>query len=184
MAQPQGPHGLISEPASEHGPGFPPFQSETFASQLLWLALAFGLLYYLMSRVALPRIAAILHERSTRLSSDLDEAHRLKNEADAAGLAYEASLRDARAKAKTIAEATRVSLAADAETRRKALEGDLAARLEASQEALRARTAAAMGSVREIAAEAAGAIVERLTGQAPNPASLAAAADRTLARPH
>ena len=37
---------------------FPPFASETFASQLLWFALAFGLLYWLMSRVALPRIGA------------------------------------------------------------------------------------------------------------------------------
>ena len=63
MAQPHAPaptqEGLIHEPASEHGGGFPPFESSTFVAQILWLALAFGLLYYLMSKVALPQIAVI-----------------------------------------------------------------------------------------------------------------------------
>ncbi len=51
-----------------HEAAFPPFASETFASQLLWFTLAFGLLYYLMSRVALPRIGAVLEDRTTRLA--------------------------------------------------------------------------------------------------------------------
>ena len=46
-------------PASEHGGGFPPFQKDTFASQILWLVLVFVALYLLMSRIALPRIGAI-----------------------------------------------------------------------------------------------------------------------------
>src|SRR5947208_1000609 len=53
-------------PASEHGGGFPPFQKETFASQLLWLALVFVALYLLMSRIALPRIGSILDRRRSR----------------------------------------------------------------------------------------------------------------------
>ena len=88
MAQPAHPtathEGIMASPASEHGGGFPPFESHTFLSQLIWLALAFGLLYYLMDKVALPRIQAILHDRATRLSSDLDEAQRMKSEAEAA----------------------------------------------------------------------------------------------------
>ncbi|MBY0298765.1 MAG: F0F1 ATP synthase subunit B [Methylobacterium sp.] len=182
MAQPKSPaglqEGLIQEPASEHGGGFPPFQTSTFAAQILWLALAFGLLYYLMSRVAIPRITAILHERQSRLSSDLDEAARMKSDADAARDAYETSLKQAQDKAKGIAQSTRDQLAAEAEARRKTLEADLATKLAASEEQIRSRTASAMGNVREVAADAATAIVERLIGQTPDRAAVEAAYDR------
>ncbi|MFE1602871.1 F0F1 ATP synthase subunit B family protein [Methylobacterium sp. ID0610] len=183
MAQPT-PHanlqeGLIHEPASEHGGGFPPFQSSTFVAQILWLAIAFGLLYYLMSRVALPRITAILHDRQTRLAGDLDAATRMKTDADAARESYETSLKEAQAKAKGIAQATRDSLAAEAETRRKGLEADLAAKLADAETQIRSRTVSAMSNVREVAADAATAIVERLTGQAPERAAVEAAYDRT-----
>ena len=52
---------------------FPPFQKDTFASQLLWLALTFVALYLLMSRIALPRIGTILEARRQRIDGDLAE---------------------------------------------------------------------------------------------------------------
>ncbi len=54
--------------------GFPPFQSEHFPSQLLWLTVFFVLLYILMSRIALPRIGSIFEERSKRIGDDLAAA--------------------------------------------------------------------------------------------------------------
>lgn len=170
--------GAHTEQAAPHGGAFPPFETHTFLSQLIWLALAFGLLYYLMDKVALPRIQGILHDRSARLSADLDEAQRMKAEADAAGEAYEKSLSDAQAKARSIAQETRNSLALEAETKRKALEGELNDKLAASEATIRTRTAEAMGNVRSIAGETASAIVERLTGHAPDAAVIDRALDR------
>jgi F-type H+-transporting ATPase subunit b len=185
MAQPHAPaplkEGLIHEPASEHGGGFPPFESSTFVAQIIWLALAFGLLYYLMSKIALPQIAGILHDRQSRLSGDLDQAARAKSEADGARDTYERALKDAQSKAKGIAQSTREQLAGEAETRRKSLEADLATKLAEAETQIRTRTATAMGSVREVAADAATAIVERLTGQAPDRAAVEAAYDRAAA---
>lgn len=168
-----------AEPA--HAAAFPPFETHTFLAQLIWLALAFGLLYWLMDRIALPRIQAILHERSARLAKDLDAAQAMKVEADAAGLAYETSLKDAQGKAREIAQATRTDLAAEADTRRKALEADLNQKMAAAESTIRSRTQDAMGNVRAIAGETASAIVERLTGQAPDRASLDRALDSTAA---
>ncbi|MGU3538504.1 F0F1 ATP synthase subunit B family protein [Methylobacterium sp. A54F] len=170
--------GAHTEQAAPHGAAFPPFETHTFLSQLIWLALAFGLLYYLMDKVALPRIQAILHERAGRLSADLDEAQRMKAEADAAGVAYETSLREAQGKARDIAQETRTALSAEAETKRKSLEAELNQKLAASEATIRARTDEAMGNVRTIAGETAAAIVERLTGQAPDAATLDRALDR------
>lgn len=171
-------HSAHTETAGGHGGAFPPFESHTFLSQLVWLALAFGLLYYLMAKVALPRIEAILHDRSNRLSADLDEARRMKTEADAAGVAYETSLREAQGKAQGIAQETRNALNAESESRRKALEAQLNERIAGSEATIRERTAEAMTNVRTIAGDTASAIVERLTGQAPDQATL----DRALER--
>ena len=48
--------------------GFAAFRVETYGSQLLWLAVAFGLLYYLMSRHIAPRIGGILEDRASRIA--------------------------------------------------------------------------------------------------------------------
>jgi F-type H+-transporting ATPase subunit b len=168
-----------TEHTEAHSGAFPPFETSGFLAQLIWLALAFGLLYYLMDKIALPRIQSILHARAERLRADLDQAQAMKAEADAAGVAFETALRDAQGKARDIAQTTRNELAAEAETKRKALEEALNAKLSASEATIRQRTEAAMGNVRSIAGEAASAIVERLTGQAPDRASLDRALDAT-----
>lgn len=171
-------------PAEGHGGGaFPPFQGDTFAAQLLWLAIAFGALYWLLSKVALPRVASILEERRDRIEADLDTAARLKSETEAAIAAYEKALADARASAQSLAADTRDKLAAEAEENRKGLEADLAAKLAAAEKTIGATKAAAMANVQAIATEAAGAIVERLVGVAPPADHLAkAVADATQGR--
>ena len=184
MAQPQQPqHSLTgAEAPGAHGATFPPFQSDTFTSQLLWFALTFGLLYWLMSKVALPRIATTLHERSTRLAGDLNEAQKLRAEAEAAGEAYEQSLASARAKAKAIAQEARNASNAESDAQRKRLEAELAERIASAETTIRGRTDEAMASVRGIAADTATAIVERLIGQAPDRAIVENALDRTMTR--
>ena len=167
--------------APEAKGAFPPFASESYASQLIWFAIAFGLLYYVMSRIALPRVAAVMETRSQRISSDLAEAERLRAESEAAGAAYEKSLNDARTKAKAIAQEMREGLTAEAETRRKTLEAEWHDRLAASEATIRTRTTEAMQNVRGIAADTAIVIVERLIGQAPDRRAVEAALDRTLA---
>src|SRR6478752_5809114 len=77
----------------EHGGGvFPPFDSTHFSSQLLWLVITFGLFYLLMKKVIVPRVGGILEHRHDRIAQDLDEAARLKAEADAAVETYEKEL--------------------------------------------------------------------------------------------
>ena len=95
--------------AADHGGSgtFPPFDSTTFSSQLLWLAITFGLFYFLMSKIALPRISSILETRSGRITQDLDEANRLKTESDEAIAAYEQELADAKSRAHGIAQEAR-----------------------------------------------------------------------------
>jgi F-type H+-transporting ATPase subunit b len=157
--------------------GFPPFQSEHFPSQLLWLGITFVLLYVLMSRIALPRIGGILADRSKRISDDLAAAEGLKEKSNAAHAAYEKSLAEARGRAQSIASSTREKQAAEAGATQKQLEAKLHERLAAAEQSIASTRTAAMGNVRSIAAETAAAIVERLIGKAPADHEVAAALD-------
>lgn len=148
---------------------FPPFERETFASQLVWLVVFFVLLYVLMSRVAVPRIGGILAARRDRIAADLAEAERLKAQSDAALAGYEKSLADARNRAQALANETRDKLNAQAEASRKALEDQLNTKLVAAEQTIAQTKSAAMANVRGIAVEAAGAIVQRLIGTQPAP---------------
>ena len=169
-------------PSSGHKGPFPPFAAETFASQLLWLAVTFIGLYVIMSRVALPRVNAILEARRQRIADDLVEADRLKRETEAAIAAYEKKLADARANAQTIAAKARDELMAKAEARRKGTEEELRKRLEEAEKTIAMTKTAAMANVRTIAVEAAAAIVERLIGLVPSEKSVSAAVAHALKR--
>ena len=106
---------------------FPPFDTSTFASQLFWLAITFGALYFALSKIAIPRVAEILDARSAKIASDLDAANGAKKAADDAGAAYDKSLSDAKASAQQNVQSLRDKLHAETEAKRKALESDLAA---------------------------------------------------------
>src|ERR1700692_2824852 len=101
-------------PAGGHARPFPPFDKQTFPSQLLWLTLTFVALYLLMARVALPRIDSILVRRRALIEGDLAEALRLKGESDAAIAAYEKALADARGRAQALVNDARQRQAAEA----------------------------------------------------------------------
>jgi F-type H+-transporting ATPase subunit b len=159
---------------------FPPFNPETFASQLVWLAIAFVALYVLLSRLALPRVAAIFAARSGRVESDLAAAERLKSESEAAIAAYEKALAEARARAQAIASDTRSQFAAVAEERKKKLEASLAAKLADAERQIDSTKKSAMTNVRGIAADTAAEIIKRLTGEAPNKQLLERAVDSAL----
>ena len=73
--------------APEGHRAFPPFEAQHFPSQIFWLAVMFLLLYLLMSRIALPRIASIFAERSKRIGDDLAAAQRFREQSEAANAA-------------------------------------------------------------------------------------------------
>lgn len=168
--------------AGGHRAEFPPFAPQYFLGQIIWLAITFGALYYILSRYALPRVGAILADRTGRIDADLGEAHRLRGESDAAMTAYEEALTSARARAQSIAGETRDAVAREADTRRKALEQALADKLGTAEAQIAATKTAAMSNVRGIASDTASEIVKHLIGVAPAVQDVEQAVDAALRR--
>jgi F-type H+-transporting ATPase subunit b len=182
MAEPAHTTSTEHVPKGEHGGGFPPFNSQTFASQLVWLVVFFLLLYVLMAKWALPQVARVLENRQKRIADDVAEAGRLKEQSDVALTAYEKALADARSRAQAIANETREKQAAAAEAARKKTEDDLNQKLAEAEKTIAATKQAAMRNVRAVAEDAAAAIVERLIGSVPSKSAVATAVADVLKR--
>ena len=165
-----------------HKAPFPPFQKETFASQLVSLLIAFVALYLIVSRIALPKVGKTIDDRQAKIEGDLAEAQKLKDESDNALKAYEADLAAARSRAQAIGSETRVREATAAEAARKALDAKLSERIAEAEKAIAQAKTAAMANVRGIAAEAATTIVERLIGASPPGQQVADAVAAVLKR--
>lgn len=153
-------HGLPVDAPVGTESAFPAFDAATFPSHLFWLAVSFGLLYFLMLRVIVPRLGGILEDRRDRIAGDLGEAERLKEETNAAIEAYEAELSDARKKAHGIAQERRDQIKADIDARRRKAEADLSEKISGAEAQISEIKAKALDEVDGIASDAAEAVLD------------------------
>ena len=159
-------HASTEAHGGEHSEVFPPFDPSSFGTQLIWLAITFAILYFAMSKLALPRIGSILEDRKSRIDGDLSAADAARQKTDAAIAAYEAAHAAARAKSHSIAEETRNAIKADIDGKRKAVEADLSKKVADAEASIQATKTEALGHVSEIAADTVQALVTQLTGSA------------------
>jgi len=139
-------------------------QIYTYASQVFWLVVTFGLLYLVLWRSALPKVADLLHERQERIDGDLERAERLKEEAETVLKSYEATIAEARAEAHAALRDAADRIARQSEERHTALgqklakdTGDAEARIARAREE-------ALSNIRAVSAEVAQAATARLVG--------------------
>ena len=144
--------------------GLPQLNVNDMAPQLIWLALTFLALYYVLSRTTLPRISAVLDERKNRIERDIAEAERLNSETQNAIAEYEQKLADARQKAGSMIKENRDAVAADLETKRLAAEAEDKARMSAAEARINAMKADAMRQVTTISTETAQELIRKLIG--------------------
>ena len=181
MIDPGTMNATTEQPAPQASGGFPPFKTDTFPSQLFWLAITFAVLFVVMWRLAGPRINGAITNRRNKINGDLAEAQKHRGDAEGASAAYQAALAGARARATALAEENRKRVngeiekaKADAEARAHEETAKAEARIAATREQ-------AKSSVVLAAQEAAISIVQRLTGETVD-ASEAAAAVQSVNR--
>ena len=163
----------------EHGhaatTAFPPFDKATFVPQLIWLALTFGFLYFMLSRRLLPRVSSVIDSRAEGIRNDLAEAEHLKSETDTALKAYEHALATAKMNAAGIAKAQRDQLTAETDRERAAVDAQMAAKVADAEKRIAQSKSTALLAVSGVANDTVGAIVAKLTGQNVSGAEIAAA---------
>jgi F-type H+-transporting ATPase subunit b len=161
----------------------PQLDISTFVPQLVWLTISFVVLYVLMTWLGLPRIGKAIEARRNRIDGDLARAAQVKADAEQVLGAYQKGLAEARAEAQATLKATTDRLAAEAAERQRELAQRLAQQIAAAEARIAAMKNEALAEVRGIALDVGRAVVEKLTGAAPDDARMAAAVDRTLGAP-
>jgi F-type H+-transporting ATPase subunit b len=162
--------------AAEHASsGLPQLDFTTFPSQIFWLAVTFIVLFQLMNKVALPRIASVLEERADAIADDLDRADEFRRKAAEAEQAYQEALAAARARAQEIVAATRAEIQKDVEAATARADAEISARAGESEKRIREIRDSAAAAVRDVATEVAGAIVQKLMPDAADAGAVTAA---------
>lgn len=142
----------------------PQLDPSTFAPQLIWLAITFGVLYVLMARFALPKVTKVVEGRKARIDGDVAAAEKMRRDSEELDQAYQAKLAAAKAKAAASVKAERARIEARLAERRKAFEAEVEARIEAAEQKIAAAKAKGLAEAGRVSHEISGAIVERLAG--------------------
>lgn len=142
----------------------PQLNVETWPPQLIWLAIAFLGLFFIMRFVALPRVGGVIERRQKQMNDDLAAAQRFKQETEKAIADYEAALAAARAKGHAIAQAARENLTREADQERSKVEADLNSKIAAAEKTIAASKAKAMVEIEKVSADLAAEIVSELAG--------------------
>jgi F-type H+-transporting ATPase subunit b len=157
------------------------FANPLTTSQVVWGAIIFWLLYLLLSRFGLPRVASVIEERAQRIAADLDTARASKARADEAAAEVSTATARARAEAQASINAALDVAKQEAAAHTAALNERLEKQLQDAEAQIAAARGAAMQALREVATDTAATVIARLTGAAPNRPRLDGAISAALA---
>jgi len=142
----------------------PQLDVSTFSSQIFWLIICFSVLYYLLSRRALPRVSEILEARQDRIAADLDHAQRIRRDAEKALATYEGEMAAAQEKAQAMLAQVQNRLQTEAAERQGELDQQLARQLSDAEARIAAARERALAEMEAAAVDAARAAAARLAG--------------------
>lgn len=155
-------------------------QTDTFASQIFWLIVTFGALYYIMARLVLPRLGQVVEGRREKVDDDLGRAERLRAEAEEVMQAYEKALATAREEAGVLLKAAGDEAKAQATRRLEAFRREQAEQGRREEAVIEEAVARAVGELAGMASEAARAVTQKLIDVAPPAPAARAAVDEVL----
>ncbi|MDU8927564.1 F0F1 ATP synthase subunit B' [Alisedimentitalea sp. MJ-SS2] len=146
--------------------GMPQLCPDWMANQVFWLVVTLVVIFFVLSKIALPRIAAILAERQGTITNDLAAAEDLKQKAVDAEDAYNKALADARAEANNIVAEAKAEMQAELEVEIAKADAEIAAKAAESEKAIAEIRAGALDAVKVVAKDTAKDIVAAMGGKA------------------
>lgn len=154
--------------AAEHAEkaGLPQLNFDTFPNQIFWLAVTLVAIYLVLSRVALPRIGAVLAERSGTITNDLAAAEEFKQKAVQAEKAYNDALATARGEAAKIVASAKADIQKDLDVAIAKADAEIAAKAVESEAKITEIKAGALDAITEVAKDTARELVAVLGGKA------------------
>jgi len=146
--------------------GMPQLDFSTWPNQIFWLLVTLVVIYLVLSRIALPRIGAVLAERKGTITNDLAAAEELKLKAVAAEKAYNDALATARTEAAKIVAAAKADIQKDLDSATARADAEIAAKAAESEKTIAEIREGAVAAITEVARDTANELVAALGGAA------------------
>lgn len=159
---------LLAADAAGEKAAFPPFDPWHFPSQLFWLAVLFGFLYFVLSRFILPKLGSVLEHRESTIADDLDDAARMNEQAVDAQKAVEVSIAEAQAKARETAAKARAKIDSEIADATAKVDAELDTKLSQAEARISKLREDTMQNVEGIASDAAGSMLAKFGTSASN----------------
>ena len=159
---------MATEATAEAGKtvGMPQLDFSTWPNQIFWLLVTLVVIYFVLSKIALPRIGAVLADRKSTITNDLAAAEELKQKAVAAEKAYNDALANARTEAAKIVAQAKAEIQKDLDAATAKADAEIAAKAAESEKTIAAIRDGAAAAVSEVARDVAGELVAALGGKA------------------
>lgn len=160
--------------------GMPQLDIGTWPNLIFWLILSVVALYFILSKIAVPRIRTVLAERNDAISNDLEQAALLKRRAEEAETAYNTALATAREEAQKIAADTKTEIGKELSTLLAKADAEIAARSVESESRIREIRDSAARDVETVARDVAQDIVRAFLPAAADEGRVTAAVSARL----
>ena len=138
--------------------------SEIFFSQLFWLTIVFGFIFFVIGKGMLPKIQGTVELRAKKVGDDLERAQAARAEAEETEAAWRARMDAARADAAKLAQDARQDIALKTEAKVRKAADQINAKVDAAEQQIRDKGQSARAEIEAVAAEATQEMVARLTG--------------------
>ena len=158
--------GVVAHETGDAAPSMPQLDFSTFGNQIFWLAVTLAVIYFILSRIALPRIGAVLAERQGTITNDIAKAEELKLRAVEAEDAYNQALADARVEAGNIVTAAKVDIQKGLDKAIAKADAEISAKAAEGEKAIAEIRKGAMAAVKTVAKDTAKEIIAAMGGKA------------------
>ena len=149
-------------------------RSNYWASQAFWLVLIFTSLYFVLSKLIIPKIKDIIDDRESKIKNDLDEAQKLKNIAEIKLKEYEKSIDDGKKQVQKILYESKNKLTSDIQNKKKVFDKEIEKELENSEKEIKKFKEESLQSISTISEEMASNVLEAISGETMNKSSVKA----------
>ena len=135
-----------------------------FFSQLFWLGIVFGILFFGIGRGMLPKIQSTVEDREKKIADDLQRAEAARAGAEETEAAWRARMDAARSEAARLSQEAKQASARETEAKVKAATDKIGLKVESAEAKIRDAVQSARAEIETVAAEATQNMVDRLTG--------------------
>ena len=162
--------------AAESG-GMPQLNPEFWISQIFWLTLTFGVLYFVLSRLILPKISANLELRKSQIQENIEAAEKQRENSESKIKEYDEIILKSKLEAKNIFKNAREKVIKDINSKKEILDKQINEEIKKAEKEIVLLKKSSPEKINKIAIETSSDLLKKLIGTEINNSSISAIVD-------